>query len=113
MQGERLEAEVKPQGLRGDRAFALFDTETGLGLTARRVPQLLFASAAYHNDGAVTITLPDGTAADDDRALSHWLGRPVTLGAAAERGGAGVREPSGPRARRRLGAVPRRDRGVP
>jgi uncharacterized protein YcbX len=87
MQGERLEAaEVKPQGLRGDRAFALFDTETDLGLTARRVPQLLFASAAYRNDGAVTITLPDGTATDDDRALSDWLGRPVTLRAAAERG---------------------------
>jgi len=87
MQGERLEAaEVEPQGLLGDRAFALFDTETGLGLTARRVPQLLFAAAAYRNDGAVTITLPDGTTADDDRALSHWLGRPVTLRAAAEPG---------------------------
>ena len=87
MQGERLEAaEVEPQGLRGDRAFALFDTETGLGLTARRVPQLLFASAAYRNDGTVTITLPDGTTADDDWRLSDWLGRPVTLRAAAEHG---------------------------
>jgi uncharacterized protein YcbX len=87
MQGERLQAaEVEPQGLRGDRAFALFDTETGLGLTARRVPQLLFAAAAYRNDGAVTITLPDGTTAGDDGALSHWLGRPVTLRAAAEPG---------------------------
>jgi len=87
MQGERLEAaEVEPQGLRGDRAFALFDTETGLGLTARRVPQLLFAAAAYRNDGAVTITLPDGTTAGDDRALSDWLRRPVTLRAAAEPG---------------------------
>jgi uncharacterized protein len=83
MQGERIEAaELEPQGLRDDRAFALFDTETGLGLTARRVPQLLFAAAAYRNDGALTITLPDGTTADDDRALSHWLGRPVTLRAA-------------------------------
>ena len=87
MQGERIEAaELEPQGLRGDRAFALFDTETGLGLTARRVPQLLFAAAAYRNDGALTITLPDGTTADDDRALSDWLGRPVTLRAAAEPG---------------------------
>ena len=34
----------------------------------------------------MTITLPDGTTADDDRALSDWLGRPVTLRAAAERG---------------------------
>ena len=83
MQGERLEAaEVQPQGLRGDRAFALFDTATGIGLTARRVPQLLFAAAAYRNDGAVRITLPNGTTADDDRALSDWLGRAVTLRAA-------------------------------
>ena len=77
---------VEPQGLRGDRAFALFDTETGFGLTGRRVPQLLFAAAAYRDDGTVTITLPDGTTADDDQALSDWLGRPVTLRAAAEPG---------------------------
>ena len=52
MQGERLDAaEVEPQGLRGDRAFALFDTQTGFGLTARRVPQLLFAAAVYRDDG--------------------------------------------------------------
>lgn len=87
MQGERVEtAEVEPQGLRGDRAFALFDTETGFGLTARRQPQLLFAAAAYRPDGTVTITLPDGTTADDDDALSAWLGRPVTLRLAAEPG---------------------------
>ena len=87
MQGERVDAaEVEPQGLRGDRAFALFDTQTGFGLTGRRVPQLLFAAAAYRDDGRVTITLPDGTAADDDHALSDWLGRPVTLRAAAEPG---------------------------
>jgi len=87
MQGERLDAaEVEPQGLRGDRAFALFDTQTGFGLTARRVPQLLFAAAVYRDDGSVTITLPNGTTADDDQALSDWLARPVTLRAAAEPG---------------------------
>ena len=87
MQGERIDAaEVEPQGLRGDRAYALFDTETGFGLTARRVPQLLYAAAAYRDDGTVTITLPDGTTADDDWALSDWLGRPVTLRAGAEPG---------------------------
>lgn len=87
MQGERLQAaEVQPQGLRGDRAFALFDTHTGFGLTGRRVPQLLFAAAAYRDDGTVTVTLPDGTTPDDDQALSDWLGRPVTLRAAAEPG---------------------------
>jgi hypothetical protein len=87
MQGERLDAaEVEPQGLRGDRAFALFDTQTGFGLTGRRVPQLLFAAAVYRDDGGVTITLPNGTTADDDQALSDWLARPVTLRAAAEPG---------------------------
>ena len=87
MQGERLDAaEVEPQGLRGDRAFALFDTQTGFGLTGRRVPQLLFAAAVYRDDGSVTITLPNGTTTDDDQALSDWLARPVTLRAAAEPG---------------------------
>ena len=51
MQGERIDAaEVEAQGLRGDRAFALFDTRTGFGLTGRRVPQLLFAAAVYRDD---------------------------------------------------------------
>lgn len=87
MQGERIEAaDVGPQGLRGDRAFALFDTQTGFGLTARRVPQLLYAVARYRDDGGVRITLPDGTAAEHDRALSDWLGRSVTLRAAGEAG---------------------------
>ena len=87
MQGERLDAaEVEPQGLRGDRAFAVFDARTGLGLTGRRVPQLLFAAAVFHDDGRVTITLPDGATAADDHALSDWLGRPVILRTAAEPG---------------------------
>ncbi len=77
MQGERLDAaEAEPQGLRGDRAYALFDTETGLGLTGRRVPQLLFAAAAYHDDGTVTITLPDGTRLTTIvRCPAGWAGR--------------------------------------
>ncbi len=87
MQGERVgSVEIEGQGIAGDRSFALFDTETGFGLTARRVPQLLYAAAAYRPDGGVTITLPDGTTADDDAALSQWLGRPVALRSAAEPG---------------------------
>jgi len=38
------------------------------------------------DDGRVTITLPDNTTANDDQALSDWLGRPVTLRTAAEPG---------------------------
>jgi MOSC domain-containing protein len=80
LQGEQVDAvEVTTTGLAGDRAFALFDAETGFGLTARRVPELLFASARTRADGTVAITVPDGTVASDDDALSEWLGRRVTL----------------------------------
>jgi uncharacterized protein YcbX len=80
LQGERLEAvEITAKGLEGDRQYALFDVESGLGLTARRVPELLFASASLDADGSLTITLPDGSTANDDEALSVWLARPVAL----------------------------------
>jgi MOSC domain-containing protein len=80
LQGEQVDAvEITTTGLAGDRSFAIFDVETGLGLTARRVPELLFASARTQPDGTVAITLPDGTVASDDDALSAWLGGRVTL----------------------------------
>src|SRR6188508_1631361 len=79
LQGERLDrAAVVADGLVGDRRFAIVDAATRLALTARRVPQLLFASARLVGDD-VEITLPDGSVASDDDALSAWLGRPVTL----------------------------------
>jgi uncharacterized protein YcbX len=86
LQGELLdEASVTEGGFVGDRAFALFDLDTGFGLTARRVPQLLFASARFVGvHRPPEITLPDGTIACGDAALSHWLGRRVALRAAAE-----------------------------
>jgi uncharacterized protein len=81
--GERLDrADIETDGLSGDRRFALFDVETGYGLTARRVPELLFASARWLGD-RVEITLPDGSVASDDDALSSWLGRGVVLRAAS------------------------------
>jgi hypothetical protein len=80
LQGEPLElAAVTAAGVEGDRRFALFDIETGFGLTARRAPELLFASARFSDDGGVDITLPDGSVTRDDDALSAWLGRRVTL----------------------------------
>ena len=80
LQGERLESvELTPEGLEGDRRFAIFDIATGFGLTGRRHPELLFASARLLESGAVEITLPDGSVAADDSELSLWLGRPVTL----------------------------------
>ena len=94
LQGERLEsAEVDTEGLKGDRRFAIYDLDTGLGLTARRVPELLFASARFIGDDEVQITLPDGSEAVDDNALSLWLGRPVAL-KSARAGENGARNPS-------------------
>ncbi len=88
LQGERLAtAELTPQGLAGDRRWALFDLETGFGLTARRHPALLHAAARLRADGGVDVTLPDGSVAADDEALSAWLDRPVALRAAADVGG--------------------------
>jgi uncharacterized protein YcbX len=86
LQGERLEAaEITREGIAGDRGWAIFDLESGFGLTGRREPALLFASARLAGDG-VEITLPDGSPARDDAALSAWLGRPVALRAVADDG---------------------------
>lgn len=80
LQGERLEsAQVTTGGVEGDRAYAIYDLDTGLGLTARRVPELLFASATILEVDRLDITLPDGSIAADDDSLSAWLGRPVAL----------------------------------
>jgi uncharacterized protein YcbX len=79
MQGEQLDrAVIDTDGLLGDRRFALVDDATGFGLTGRRVPELLFASARLVGDQP-EITLPDGTIACDDDVLSSWLGRKVRL----------------------------------
>jgi uncharacterized protein YcbX len=80
LQGERLDrAEVGPEGVAGDRGWALFDEESGFGLTARRVPELLFAAARLRADGGVEVVLPDGTVTAEDAVLSAWAGRRVTL----------------------------------
>jgi MOSC domain-containing protein len=85
LQGERLDAVVvTAEGLDGDRRYAIFDLDTELGLTARRVPELLLASASLSADGRVRITLPDGRLANGDDVLSGWLGRRVALRAAEQ-----------------------------
>jgi uncharacterized protein YcbX len=85
LQGEPLhEAELGPEGIAGDRQWALFDVGTGFGLTARRVPDLLFAAGRLRADGGVEVVLPDGTVTADDALLSDWLGRRVALRSAAE-----------------------------
>ena len=85
LQGERLTTvDVGPEGLAGDRQWALFDVATGYGLTARRVPDLLFLSGRLRADGHVEVVVPDGTVTSDDAVLSEWLGRSVALRAAAD-----------------------------
>lgn len=80
MQGERVEtADVGPAGLVGDRQWGVVDLATGLTLTARREPRLLFAAARLTSADEVVVELPDGSVADDDAALSAWLGRDVAL----------------------------------
>lgn len=85
LQGEQVSStELGPQGLKGDRQFAIFDVETGFGLTARRMPTLLFGAARMRENASPEIALPDGSVAEDDDALSAWLGRRVALRSAAE-----------------------------
>jgi uncharacterized protein len=87
LQGERLaEAAIDALGIAGDRRWALFDRDTGLGLTARRVPELLFGASRLRADGGVEVVLPDGTVTADEAILSEWLGRRVELRAATEEG---------------------------
>jgi uncharacterized protein YcbX len=80
LQGEPLQtAELTGDGLEGDRRFALFDVGSGFGLTARRQPELLFASGRLRDDGGADIVLPDGSVTHDDEVVSAWLGRRVVL----------------------------------
>jgi uncharacterized protein YcbX len=81
MGGETLlRADVSELGIVGDRGWSLYDDATGTTLTARRTPELLFASARLVDDDLV-ITLPDGSEVGEDGSarLSTWLGRDVEL----------------------------------
>lgn len=90
--GEQLSmATVTELGILGDRGWGIFDCDTDTVLTARRTPELLFASAAL-TGADVAITLPDTTVVSSgdstcDEQLSSWLGRAVELRAAGAEGG--------------------------
>lgn len=90
--GEKIDmATVTDLGIVGDRGWGVFDCDTGTVLTARRTPELLFASAAL-TGASVSLTLPDGSVAASDDAtcneqLSSWLDRPVELRPAGAQGG--------------------------
>jgi uncharacterized protein YcbX len=87
--GETLaEAQVEPRGLVGDRTWAVYTDDGGIGSGKttrrfRRVDGLLGLSAASGN-GAPVVTTPDGRSAvagtpDADALVSAVLGRPLRL----------------------------------
>jgi uncharacterized protein YcbX len=90
MGGESLRAaQVTDLGIAGDRGWGIYDTKTATVLTARRTPELLFASARLAGDELV-VRLPDGAELDEagaDDPLSTWLGREVELRRAGADGG--------------------------
>ena len=97
MQGEQLDAaDLEATGMVGDRAWGVISADGRHVLSAKTVPDLLFARAATTGDG-VTVTLPSGAevlagTAEADEALSTWLERPVRLlpaGAAHDEVGGG------------------------
>jgi len=83
MLGEQLdEASVGPDGIQGDRRWAVVDKESGVSLSAKRYADLL-RCRAWTSDGDVTIRVPDGCeypvgSAEIERSLSDLLGRSVT-----------------------------------
>jgi len=87
--GERLPTlRLVDDGVEGDRTWGIKDLGDGRILTARREPRLLFASSRLAARDVPVITLPDGreisgSGPATDAALSGWLGKPVTLVAAA------------------------------
>jgi uncharacterized protein YcbX len=85
MGGERLaSADVTSDGIEGDRAWGVLDPATGLVLTGRREPALLFLSAVHRPGDRPGIRSDDGIDLPDDEALSRWFGRPVELRSAGE-----------------------------
>ncbi len=87
MAGETLgRCAIGPQGVPGDRCWALRDTERAEIQSCKTRPALLRCQAALREDGsgAVDIVLPDGTTcgSDDPRihdALSELVGHASTL----------------------------------
>lgn len=88
-QGEQVPAlELTSVGFVGDRVYGVVDTVSGRTLSAKTVPDLLFASARTEA-GGVVLTLPDGTeheaaAAGTSAAIAAWLDRDCAVRPASE-----------------------------
>lgn len=87
MLGESVdEVGIGPDGVDGDRRWAVVDRETGVSLSAKRYPVLLQCSARISGE-RVLVTLPDGSESPVDspalaEALSGLLDRQVAMRAA-------------------------------
>jgi uncharacterized protein YcbX len=87
MQGETLSrASIGPDGIDGDRRFAVIDAETGHVASAKNPRKWagLLDLRAELRDGVLLVTAPDGVEYRSDRndlaaVLSRLLGREVTL----------------------------------
>lgn len=85
LQGTSLPlAVVGPRGFDGDRAAALRDDATGVVLTARRDPALLFGRGLVDAEGTVRVDVPGHGPTTDAAVLSEWIGRPVHLATPSE-----------------------------
>lgn len=74
MQGERLDAAAMTVlGIEGDRHWGVLDHATGKVLTAKRVPELLYATARLI-EGRPVVTLPG-----DHTSVAEWLGRDASV----------------------------------
>lgn len=82
--GERLvSTAVDERGIEFDRTWGIYDPATGMVLTARREPRLLFLGATV-TDGRPQITTDAGDDVSTDASLSDWVGRPVEIRSAAD-----------------------------
>ena len=89
--GETLEtADVGPRGLAGDRTWAVYTEDGGIGSgkTTRRFRRVdgLLGLTATSDGGAPVVSIPDGRSAtagtpDADALVSEALGRPLRLAA--------------------------------
>lgn len=85
MIGERVaDVDVGPQGIVGDRHWAVHDEVRGGIRGAKKLGDLMRFAAARQPDGTVLITLPDGGTVSTsdphrDRRISTALGHEVTL----------------------------------
>lgn len=83
MLGERIDhAHVGPNGIQGDRGWAVVDEQSGVSLSAKRYPDLLHCRA-WTRDGEIIVKLPNSrelpvNSGELVRGLCGLLGRKVT-----------------------------------